>query len=196
MNQQYIAYIIPWFGENENPVNKKIQKLFEAKGIECKICNIHWKHRVMSDYVAEFLEFYHANPSGNRKVILFGFSFGAFTGMLVSTKIRIHSKILCSVSPYWKEDLSVIPNWWKKFCWIHRIADFKQFSCKDVIQKSTWETYILVGEKEHNTCIKRNMDIAKSIGTQCKIIPNTPHDIANPNYLWEIESIIKSFPNF
>jgi len=50
----------------------------------------------------------------NKNSLIIGFSFGAMVAFIASQKIRPKKLILCSLSPYFNEDLKKLRKGWKK----------------------------------------------------------------------------------
>mgnify|MGYP000845411952 FL=1 len=115
-----IAYIIPGFKESSLRQSgyKKIAGYLKEKGIESIQVEIDWKYETparFKDFLAQFLNQYK-RPKKDTEVYLVGFSFGAVTAFLAEAKIKPKALILCSLSPYFKEDLMKMrPSWQKWF---------------------------------------------------------------------------------
>ena len=120
-----IAFIIPGYVESKksNPAYAKIAGYFREKGMRTVIVNIDWRYKVMSDYVKQFKETYAKCDINGAEVYFLGFSYGAMIAFISSTELKPKIQILCSLSPYFKEDLPHIPTWWKKYVGKKRMAD-------------------------------------------------------------------------
>lgn len=111
-----IAYIIPGYCESHLRQRgyDKIAKFFEERGIEPIHVEIDWeknKPKRFSDYTKQFLDLYR-KPKGT-KVYILGFSYGATIAFLTASETRPKTLILCSLSPYFEEDLvrDMKPAW-------------------------------------------------------------------------------------
>lgn len=193
MKQNKVAFIIPGFGESSKfKKYKDIAKTFEEKDINPIILNIPWKKKVMSDYVDFFLSEYFKIEA--KEVYTLGFSFGAMISFITSTKVNINTQILCSLSPYFKEDLSVIRKWWLKGVGKHRVENFHQYSYKELSSKVKAQTFLFVGAKETKEILHTDKTIFSLLN--CKksltLVENAKHDIGDKKYLESINEIIAS----
>ncbi|RJO61430.1 alpha/beta hydrolase [candidate division WS5 bacterium] len=190
------VFIIPGLGETEenNPVYQKIARYFKEKKIRPFIVPIHWQYRTMSDYVIEFTGFY--NKYKTEESIFLGFSFGAFIAFLAAIELKPKAIILCSLSPYFKEDINgtidaVRQDRIDRFIGKRRIKDFKQYSFGNLAEKINSKTYILYGGKELSVCQKRAIDAGKKIkNSQLIKINNTEHNIRQEGYQKELQEMI------
>lgn len=100
----------------------------------------------MSDYVKQFRkQLYHAK---DEEVYLFGFSFGAMVAFIASAEINPKLQLLCSLSPYFKEDLPHLKKSWKNYFGKKRMADMKTFSFNEFSRKTQCRTILVAGTKE------------------------------------------------
>ncbi len=184
------AYIIPGFLQNSSFESyKEILKYFKDKEIDVEILDIDWKRKTMGDYVEETFP----KLEQNKEIILLGFSFGAMISFILSTKLEIKYLILCSLSPFFSEDVPLIKKWWRKVTGQKRMGYFEGLSFNKLtkqIQKNP-KIYLLYGEKESILCINRGKDAHKKLSDSKLIeVKNTKHDIGNENYLEEIKKIV------
>ncbi len=188
-----IAFIIPGFTEDSKEKKyQDIARMFQKRGIKPIIVGIDWKRKVMSDYVAQFLK--EAEKCDAKEIYILGFSFGAVISFISSQKINPKTQILCSLSPYFKEDLPHIRARWKNFMGKKRIADFEcNFSAKKIAKSTKCKTYLLAGTEEGIEVERRFKATGKEI-KNCESIKvhGSKHDISNPEYLNEISKIIKT----
>lgn len=97
-------FIIP--GYRHLPTNKaykEIVKLLKKEGYYPIVVNLSWKSTNFLQNTEIFLKKY--KKINRKKKYILGFSFGAMVGFLASTKVDVSGVILCSLSPYFKEDL-------------------------------------------------------------------------------------------
>lgn len=186
-----IVYIIPGLGENTKQQEyKKIINYFQKKHFRVIPIKINWKRRVMSDYVQDFFDQYHQHNK-NDQVYLFGFSFGAMISFIVSSQIKPQAQILCSLSPYFKEDLPTIRGWWKKLMGKARINNFGLWSFNNLSKKISCKTYIMVGAKEVQELVKRVKAANKKINnSELFAVDKAKHNIAQKEYLEQIKNVI------
>lgn len=185
-----IVFIIPGYGCSADETEfKLIGKMFIKKGIEPIYVNIPWKRTTISQNVEYFLENY-AHVDAQEKYIL-GHSFGAVIAFIASTKMVINLQILCSLSPYFAEDIP--KKSWKLIIGKKRSNDLLNISSAELVHKTTTKTFMIMGSKEHpilQSCVHRIYD-SLSIEKQLLIVQGAKHDIANEKYLEAIKVIIE-----
>ncbi len=187
-----IAYIIPGSGESASyPEYKKIASFFKKRKIKPIPIKIDWNYKVMSNYVEQFLsQVKYENPD-----YILGFSFGAMIAFISSNKIKPKTMILCSLSPYFKEDLPKIKDWWKKIAGKKLIKDLDNFSFNKISKNIKSKTILLVGEKEAKICVKRSKETHKKLkNSKLIIIKDTRHKIRDKRYLDAIKEVINNLP--
>lgn len=193
-----VAYLIPGFGYRaNNQTYLTIASIFRKNGIEPKIVDIKWHRRTMEDYVLQFMSQY--DGSSKNHAILFGFSLGANIAILSSQKIKTKNLVLCSISPYFKEDKKVNNNviWYLKpyqmileFLVSPAIKSMKKYS-SNLLNKINYRTYIIVGKQELAISVNKAKDTHKRIKNSKLILTDAGHDIGNANYLKTLEAIIQ-----
>src|SRR3989338_505842 len=140
-----VIYIIPGFGQKTSQKEyREVIKRFKERKFTVIPIRISWKHRVMSDYVKEFLKQLKHKPSD--RVCLFGFSFGAMIAFITAAQLKPRALYLCSLSPYFKEDLPSLKKWWKKYWGKQRMKDFHQFSFNKLAKDIRCKTVLIVGD--------------------------------------------------
>jgi hypothetical protein len=187
-----IGYIIPGFTENgrSRKVYSDVAKEFKQKGIQPVHINIQWERTAISNWMDQFFkQFVHGE---NDLVYLFGFSYGAMIAFLVSSKIKIEAQILCSLSPYFREDLPKLRKSWKKAIGKRRIAEFEKLSFNTLARKVGAQTFILHGSKEGDICDKVAERAAQKLPRSTNLLViDAPHDISHPAYGTMIMRVIR-----
>ena len=146
----------------------------------------------MSEYVEQFNKIYNESKKGS-EIYFLGFSFGAMIAFISSVKLKPKVQILCSLSPYFKEDFPFIREWWKRYIGQARLADFHKTSFNELSKKISIKTIIIAGDKEGKEVDRRVKDANKKIkNSQMIIIPKAKHRIQQDEYLAEIKRVIKS----
>lgn len=184
-----VAFVIPGYHHSpDRKIYTDIIDSFEAKNITTFPVKISWQYHTMLFWVDEFLKVYEANK-GDRNILL-GFSYGAMISFIASTKIDVDAQILCSLSPYFAEDLESLPHRWKKGK--RRIAEFEKIFAEDLTPQITADTFILYGTKEGEQIKKRAKETYHLLHSEKHLIPiaESKHDIGNPNYLNAIRKVI------
>lgn len=188
---QKSVYIIPGYGESylRQSGYKKVAKLFKAYGIIPIHVPVHWKKKgpeKFSDYARQFLKFY---KKGNKEVYILGFSYGATIAFLTATKTKPKALILCSLPPYFKEDQKNLKpewlRWWKK-----RFIE-SDYAFAKLAPKIKTPTYLLVGGKEHKSCLLRAKDAKKKMKkSRLVIAKGAEHKIGQKEYISALEKLI------
>lgn len=190
-----IALIIPGFGESEenNPAYWKIAGYFRKQKISPVIARINWKRRVMSEYVAQFQEFFIRHINAGDEVYLLGFSYGAMIAFISSVELKPKGMILCSLSPFFQEDLRTTKKWWRNLSGKRRMIDHEKFSFTKLAYGISTKTIILMGDREGPEIELRSKDANRKIKrSELVVIPGVQHKIGQPEYLEKIQETIKN----
>jgi len=183
-----VAYIIPGFGESikEKPYSQ-ISSFFIKNGINPILIKINWKYRVMSNYIKQFKKQAKIkNPN-----YIFGFSFGAIIALICANEIKPKKLILCSLSPYFKEDLLKLKPSWIKLSGKRQLEDLKNYSFNKISKKIKSKTILIYGDKEgKETKIKSREANQKIKNSELIVISNARHDISQKIYLDKIKEVI------
>ena len=186
-------FIVPGFGHQatEEPY-AWLRKHVKTLGYEPKLVPITWKYKTMTDHVAEFLNFFERHKSEQNFIL--GFSFGAMIAFISSPDTRPEHLYLCSLSPYFQEDISDMKNWWKRFMGKRRMASFKQYKSTEIAKRITAPTTIFCGEAEaikFPSLKKRCEHVHNRIrSSQITFPENAPHQIEFPTYKQAIKDAI------
>lgn len=191
-------FIIPGFKEKiSDKQYVALRKMFVVKGFDVKMVPIVWDRRVMTDWVAQFLDFFQKNKG--KKNMIFGFSFGAMIALITAKDTRPDRLFLCSLSPYFAEDLLKIPNWWKKFMGHRRVTDFAKYSMKSAAKGVSSKTTVFIGEaeqKKFSQLAARCAAAAKAFGTSVIVVPGAKHDIGDSKYRETLDREIFTYDPF
>lgn len=192
MTEEKIVFIIPGF--RQKPTQKayrQIAKLLKKEGYSPVPITIPWKQTTISENTEYFLKKYSqvlAKKSKRIKIKLYilGFSFGAMIAFLASTKIKIAGLILCSLSPFFKEDLPKMTKDWRYY-------DFSQLHCKTLTKKiKAKKVMMLYGKKETKPLIHRVTATYKQLPITKKYlfaIDKTEHNISDKRYVSTIHHV-------
>ena len=185
-----VVYIIPGYTENVRTRGyRQVIRFFKQKHIKPVVVNIHWKYHTMLDYLDQFIAQY--KPLAGRKTYLFGFSFGAMVAFLASSLINPDKLYLCSLSPYFKEDLTYIKKRGRKALGKRKIRDFKTISFHDIAKKVFCKTILVAGNQESPDVLRRAY-LARHEITKAKfyLAKGATHDLSQPEYLNALKKII------
>ncbi len=193
MTAKKTIFIIPGFRHlPTNKAYKEIAKLLKTEGYDPIPVTIPWKQTTISENTEYFLKKFKRklHQDGMQKVYILGFSFGAMIAFLASTKVKVNGLILCSLSPFFKEDVL------KKVKSL-RDKDFSQLHCATLAKRiMAKKILMLYGAKETKPLIKRVTTAYEQIPSDNKYlfaIQKTEHDIADKKYVYAIHQITKAF---
>lgn len=186
-----ILYIIPWFWQtSKSEWFNAIAQYAENLWYQVVFITIEWKRRTIFDYVQDSVnQFIHTQAD---KVSILWFSFWAMIAYDLASKITVDSLFLCSLSPYFSEDLSRIKWRRKQYLWKKRMDAFWKFyfleRAKTVNAK---KLYLFVWENETKE-IWRRIEDAKILlpFAEIIIVPNTKHNISSQEYLKRIDEVL------
>lgn len=191
MHMKRVAFIIPGFGHTPKlQIYQDIACEFEKKGIEAVILDIPWNRKVMSDYVKVFKEKYQQLSFDEGYVL--GFSFGAMISFISSPELKFKTQILCSLSPWFKEDLPYLKAWWKKVVGKRRVSDLTGFSYRDLARDIDCRTILLAGSKEEIEVERNNQAVFSLLKCPKEyfVIEGAKHDITQDLYREQIYKTI------
>lgn len=188
------AFIIPGFGESSRTQPyRRIARHFQQHSIKPHIIDIHWPRRVMSDHIAEFMNIYETKVEPDAQTYFFGFSFGAMVALLASVYTKPHTQILCSLSPFFQEDLHGTRSWWKAALGHKRIDDFKTLSLDAAASRVTAKTILIAGDQEGQEVARTAARAHRKLqNSQLIIVPGAKHDIRQPLYLATVRQTIST----
>ena len=180
-------FIIPGYTEYpKDPQYKALVALINKTSYTPILVPIEWKYKVMSDYVNQATAFIKQNSNNNEAIAILGFSFGAFTAFLSAKAFNTSTLFLCSLSPYFNEDLPGIRQSWKTFLGKRRIDHFKTISFSEHARDNHTNTIVLVGSKEitkYPSMLRRADDAHKKLKhSKLVIIEGAHHNIGQPEY--------------
>lgn len=177
-----ILFIIPGFRQKFTDLAWKKLQIIAQKSFKTVILfQPQWNYHTLIDWVEEFNQLRKLHPHPQ---IVLGFSFGAMIAYLSCRQLPTEAAILCSLSPYFAEDLSSLKPWWRKAIGRRRLTIFHQTNFSQPSLKGDIQYYLLVGEKEVSQCFSRYHDALQKLPQSCGIVvPQAGHDIGHENYL-------------
>lgn len=185
MIQKKTVFVIP--GYKQRPTNKaykEIAKILKSEGYSPILINIPWSKTTISQNTDYFLKKY--KKINTKKKYILGFSFGAMIAFLASTKVSVSGLVLCSLSPYFKEDLQINNRYYRDFSKLHCATLAKQIKAKQIL--------MVYGTREEKSLKRRVTEAYDQISSVNKyLIPirKTEHNIGHIRYLSKIHQIAK-----
>lgn len=178
-------FIIPGF--KQKATDKQfvwLKKFLTRKCFDVSMVPITWNRRTMTDYAAEFENFYEDNKSGNDYFL--GFSYGAVIAFITANKLKPKKIYLCSLSPDFKEDIINAKQWILDYIGKNRVADSLTRSGKKIAKELIIPAVVFYGEKEAEQFpqLKIRCEETVKLARRAKlvIVKKAPHDIAHPEY--------------
>lgn len=180
------VFIIP--GYQQLPTAKayrQIAQVFLKQGFSPTAIKIPWNEKTISQNSDDFLREFEKKKTVEK--YLFGFSYGAMMALVAAAKIKVFGLILCSLSPYFREDLLKKEN--------PQLEEFINLRAKTLARKiKAKKVLLLYGKREDNSLKKRVIDVFGDLGTSQKYIfpiEKTEHEISAQAYLRKISQAIK-----
>jgi alpha-beta hydrolase superfamily lysophospholipase len=189
-----VAFIIP--GYKFLPKHSEYQQIgsyFESINIKPIYIEVIWDRTAISESLKSFLKIYEATQADEKYIL--GFSFGAVIAFLASSQVKFKAQILCSLSPYFKEDLPKIKKWWARFLGKRRYADFYSLEVNKLVTTVTTPTFLMYGTEESTLVAERACETFQNLQTSKELISiqGVKHDLSDIRYLTAIDAVIKSF---
>ena len=98
---------------------------------------------------------------------------------------------LCSLSPYFKEDLKSLKKSWRNSVGKKRLEDLKNFSFQKLAKDITCKTFLIAGEKEPKELHKRVNDAHKKIkNSELFIVDGAKHEISQKEYIDKLYEVV------
>lgn len=188
MSSRKTVFIIPGYKQRpENKAYREIAKFLKLQGYTPVLISIPWKKTTISKNVEYFLSEYKSTKASKKYIL--GFSYGAMIAFIAATKVSTSGLILCSLSPYFAEDL---PKRRKITSALmrQRYEDFSGLNCAELSKKvKAKKILMLYGQEEASTLVKRVTDTFGQVKSPKKYlitVAKSDHEIGNSNYLHSI----------
>ena len=108
---------------------------------------------------------------------------------LTAAKLKPDALILCSLSPYFEEDLEDLKASWVK--WFRKNFTESDYSFTKLAPKVKSRTYLIVGDKEDRACLVRAKGARNDIAdSSLSIAKGAEHKIGQKEYLATVEKVI------
>lgn len=197
MAEKKITFIIPGFRHKpSSKAYQQIAKMLKEQGHIPVPITIPWKQSTISENTEYFIHEFKrklmlkSKMADRRKTYILGFSFGAMIALIASTKLRVSGLILCSLSPYFKEDLPKTKNVKKTQLERDRYHDFMDQNFGKLAKQIKAEKILMFyGCKESKPLIKRVTKAYRKIPSLHKYllpISHAEHQIGDKRYIQSI----------
>lgn len=187
------VYVIPGFQEKVTDARYSgLLVLLKKYGFEVVPITISWDHKIMTDYVKEFLGQIKL-PLKQERIFILGFSFGAMISFIASPKVKPEAQLLCSLSPYFSEDLPKIKKWWKVMIGKRRVADFERYNSRVIAQETACKTFLLAGTEEGPHIYRRATEVNGWLkNSELFLIQKAKHNLGQEEYLATLNRVLAS----
>lgn len=177
--------IIPGFGEStiESPYNEFIKK--NKKDFNIVTYNPVWDYYTASRWLHELKEILHTIDTRNTTVV--AFSLGAYITLLAAETWFFKKIILCSISPFFKEQLYLMPKPAEKFFGIKRMRDF---STHLIPKNITCSVVFLFGTEDWSVGINEAKKLSQKYKGIFDFVPNAQHELTD-EYIRKVSLYIK-----
>ncbi len=188
------VFIIPGFRHGPGTkAYKEIAVILREEGYFPVLSGISWKKRTVSENAILFLKEF--TRMKRKKKYILGFSFGAMVALLASTKVRSSGLILCSLSPFFREDIAKVQTNLMSAVMAERYQDFAQLQSAVLAKRiKTKQVHMLYGTREAKSLKKRvNNTFDRIISSRKHLtrIKKTEHEIGSTRYLQTIQQIAR-----
>ncbi len=181
MRKKGTFFIIPGF--RQKPTSKtytEISQFLRKEGFTPVIISLEWTKNTLQENVELFIGQF--NKSRSKKKYILGFSYGAMVAFIASSQISPEGLVLCSLSPYFKNDLKARS----------KTSEFSTFNSATIAKKTkAKKVLMLYGKNEARDLVKRVSETFQDIKLQNKfLIPveNVEHELGNKEYLFSIHA--------
>jgi esterase/lipase len=188
---QKTIFILAGFRHHASePQYRWMQNFFKRKGFAVRVPSIEWNHRTMTEWKEDFVEYYKQHKTKTNYVL--GFSFGAMIAFMSAPELKPNKLFLCSLSPFFKEDLHTLFPSWKKEVGKKRLRDFRNISANKLAREIAIPTVVFCGEQEamryptlFERCKKTQQKLKKA---KLVMVVKAPHVIDHPGYVQAIKA--------
>jgi pimeloyl-ACP methyl ester carboxylesterase len=192
------AIIIPGFqhrvvsGRGSRTYQPLLADLRKA-GYEPLPITVTWQRHTFDDWLPEVLAQLKGIDASN--TLLIGFSYGAMLSMVAATHHAFGRVFLCSLSPYFAEDVPRLKKSWLDMAGHRRISVFETVSFEDVVQNyKARQTTVFAGEVEMERrkaplLAERGLAAGAQLPNAHFVpVPGAGHDISYPTYAAAIKA--------
>jgi len=183
-------YIIPGFGDQASQKSYRwIKEYAQEQAYEVVLVPIQWKRTTVNQWMEDFVSVLDEGTSSESVVL--GFSFGALILMFASARFSFKKIIVCSLSPYFQEDIPQLPREALLPLGKRRVEAFRKRPFPVASKKAA--AVFIIGDKDFSLAITRTKKAYKLWKYQKKItvLPSVGHTLNDPMYMKEIKKNLK-----
>ena len=188
-NKKSKLYVIPGMGESTRAMNyRELIRFARKAGFIVVPVNIDWSSKLdMSGYISQVDQ---KIPNNINSDYILGFSFGAYIASVLADKKQAKGYVFCSISPYFKENLRLIPKESKKYWGVKMMKSFSKYEFPLNGKGVAW---FYMGDKDWNIA----KDAVKIFYKKWKdkktlnYIKDAGHELSHSQYLKKLKELIK-----
>ncbi len=164
--------IIPGFGEttDEAPYKELSSKFKEDYLIVPH--TPRWNNYTATTWLENLSEFIKTIDVSKTTVV--SFSMGAYITLLVSETYNFKKVILCSLAPFFKEQLHLLPKTAERVLGVKRMKDFETYSIPNSLQ---CPAVFLFGSDDWPVGIEEAKKLAHTYKAKFELISNSHHEL-------------------
>ncbi len=177
--------IIPGFGERgTEAVYKKLKKNIQSSSdISIKFYVPEWNKSV-NMWVEGLTIFMVNNSISIEETIIIGFSMGAYITLISSQYNKYKAIHLCSLSPYFKENISFLPEEASAHFGKKKMLEFSYYELPtEILSESTF----YFGDKDWDIAIDQACELSHKFNSSFILISGTTHELTE-QYIKKISS--------
>ena len=195
MIQEKVIFVIPGFRQSiKSKAYIQLAKVLRSEGYTPKLVSISWKNSTITQNTEYFLKKYKSVKHTHKYIL--GFSYGAMIAFLAATKVSSKGIVLCSLSPYFRDDVSNVHTSAVSTLTTQRYADFLSLKSEVLAKKiKTKNVLMLYGTQEARSLILRVKNTFEELPSKNKhliSIKKTDHNIGDKKYLHSIQMASKN----
>ncbi len=166
--------IIPGFKESTDEA--PYQELLRRNENEYTIITHtpHWNNQTATDWVTDLKVILRTIDVDHTTVV--SFSLGAYITLILAESYPFQKIILCSLSPFFKEHLPMIPPQAEKVLGVTRMKDF---ATHKIPANLKCPSVFLFGENEWPIAIKEAKRLTKRYNGEFTLVSNTLHELTD-----------------
>jgi len=110
---------------------------------------------------------------------------------ITSPETNPKAQFLCSLSPYFQEDLPGIREWRKEALGFRRVQDFDATSFDQIAKKVKCKTHIFAGTSEvPEVAVRAKAAKQKIYNSELHMITGAKHDISQAVYMKKLKEVL------
>jgi predicted alpha/beta hydrolase family esterase len=147
----------------------------ERKGYEVIGCKPNWEEGTHSDWLKDLFP-----EIGDKEIdLVIGHSYGAMLAFALAVHKPVKRLILCSLSPWFAEDLDSLTDEWKQATSVEMTQDLvKNFVFNEMfelVKNNSDDIYLLIGKDEPSQIYNRFNDAKKKLEAEGVVIEGVGH---------------------